>query len=417
MDTIAILKAEKPPQSVRYARPSSEAEARPPIPEAAELRLEGFLRSRRIKPATEEIYRQALKSWDRRVTTKLADASPEDVATWFATISGDGLSPATIAVYGIKLRVLYAWTLRRQGLRKRAANMEAGDLFEEVPFQDLQRRADRENELRDKLVTPEEYDALMTASDHPRVRALLATLYESESRPGEILGLRRRDLEFCKGYAKIRVSGKTGERTVPLIRAIPYLRAWLQVHPAASDQDAPLFARVYRGQIGAVTVSGLATRFRRLRQRAGIKRRIYPYMFRHTRLTELADNGLGEYQMKVLAGWTPNSRMAAKYIRLSGGAGVAPILEMEGVEVPEEAQHKESPIKIGTCPTCLTVNEGDALFCMRCGLALNEKAGHLERRAVAETDTTMDALMRDPKVRAAIEEAMGELLARGGADG
>ena len=385
----------------------------PPLPDHAELLLEEFLRSRRIEPGTKEIYRQALQNWDRRIETRLEDARSEDVAAWFARISGEGLSPGTIALYGIKLRVLYAWTLRRRGLKKRAAASEAGDLFEEVPFADLKRQADRENELRDKVLTPEEYEALMAASDHPRVRAVLATLYEAAGRPSEILGLRIRDLEFCKGYAKVRVSGKTGERTIPLVRAIPYLRAWLQVHPARGDADAPLFAHVYHGQFRAVTSNGLATRIRRLRQRAGIKRRIYPYMFRHTRLTELADNDLGEYKMKVLAGWTPDSRQAARYIHLSGHSSVAPILEMEGVEVPDEAQPRESPIRVGTCPACLTVNEGDALFCMRCGLALDEKAGHLERRAVAETDGLMDALMKSPKVRAALEEAMGELLREG----
>ncbi len=384
-----------------------------PLPDHAELLLEEFLQTRRVAPATELIYRKALQSWTRRLGARIEDGRPEDVATWFARVSGDGFSPGTIILYAVKLRVLYAWTLRRQGLKKRVARAQAGDLFEEVPFVDLKRQADRENELRDKIVTPGEYEALMAASDHPRVRAVLATLYEAAARPGEILGLRIRDLEFCKGYAKVRVSGKTGERTVPLVRAIPYLRAWLQVHPSRDDPDAPLFARVYRGQLGAISESGLAHRFRRLGKRAGLKRRIHPYMFRHTRLTELADNDLGEYKMKVLAGWTPDSKMAARYIALSGRSSVAPILEMEGVEVPAEAQPRESPLRVGMCPACLTVNEGDALFCLRCGLALDEAAGQVERRVVAETDGLMDALMDDPRVRAAIEEVMDELT-RGG---
>ena len=388
-------------------------EVGPPLPDHAELLLEEFLQSRRLAEPSKGIYQRALLSWTRRVSRPLREADAEDLATWYAKMSGEGYASNTILTYAVKLRVLYAWTLRRQGLKKRAAKAQAGDLFEEVPLTDLKRQAHRENKLRDKLVTPEEYEGLMRASDHPRVRAVLATLYEAASRPGEVLGLRIRDLEFCKGYAKARVSGKTGERTIPLVRAIPYLRAWLQVHPAPSDQDAPLFAHVYRGQLKALTPGGLSARFRRLRQRAGIKRRIYPYMFRHTRLTELADNDLGEFKMKVLAGWTPNSRMAARYVHLSGRSSVAPILKMEGIEVPEEAQPKESPVKIGMCPGCLTVNEGDALFCLRCGLALDEAAGQVERRTVAETDGLMDALMRDPKVRAAIEEAMGELLREG----
>jgi len=387
--------------------------ASPPLPDHAELLLEEFFRTRHIKSATEQIYRQALQGWTRRIAARLEDASPEDVATWYAKMSGDAMSPATILTYAIKLRVIYAWTLRRQGLKKRAAKAQAGDLFEEVPLKDLKRQADRENKLRDKLVTPGEYEALMEASDHPRVRALLATLYEAAARPGEVLGLRIRDLDFREKYAQIRVSGKTGERTIPLVRAIPYLRAWLQVHPAQGDPDSPLFARILRGQVGAVTLNALQTHFRRLRQRASIERRIYPYMFRHTRLTELAERDLGEYKMKVLAGWTPDSKMASRYIHLSGRSSLAPILDMEGVEVPDEAKPRTSPIKLRTCPRCKVDNEGDALYCMRCGCALSQYVAIADQDRDDEEDVALAGLLDDPRVKEAMIEALKGLIAKG----
>lgn len=388
--------------------------AGPPLPDHAELLLEEFLRTRAIKQVTEQMYRYSLQSWTRRVTAKLADASPEDVATWYARMSGGGMSPATILTYAFKLRALYAWTLRSQGLKKRAARAQAGDLFEEVPLADLKRKVDRENELRDKLVTPEEYETLMAASDHPRIRALLATLYEAAARPGEILGLRIRDLDFREKYAQIRVSGKTGERTIPLVRAIPYLRAWLQVHPTGDDVNAPLFAHIYRSQVVAVTVDALQTNFRRLRKRVGLKRRIHPYMFRHTRLTELADNDLGEYKMKVLAGWTPDSLMAARYIHLSGRSSIAPILEMEGIEAPDETQPRPSPIKLRTCPRCSAVNEGDALYCMRCGCALSQDVALADRERDEEEDVALVGLLDDPRVKKVVLEALKEVIAQGG---
>ena len=58
-----------------------------------------------------------------------------------------------------------------------------------------------------------------------------------------------RDLEFHKRYALLRIDGKTGERTIPLIHSISYLRAWLQVHPDRNNPDASLFATVYKGKI------------------------------------------------------------------------------------------------------------------------------------------------------------------------
>ena len=389
------------------------AQAGPPLPDHAELLLEEFLRTRAIKQTTQKIYRQALKSWTRRITTKLAETRPEDLATWYARMSGDSLNPSTILTYAIKLRVLYAWTLRGQGLKKRVAKAQAGDLFEEIPFLDLKRQADKENKLRDKLVTPEEYEALMNVADRPRIRATLATLYEAGARPGEVLGLRLRDLDFRERYAQIRVSGKTGERTIPLVRAIPYLRAWLQVHPAKDDPDAPLFSRIWLGQIGPVTVDSLQKHFRRLRKRAGINRRIYPYMFRHTRLTELADNDLGEYKMKVLAGWTPDSNMATRYIHLSGRSSLAPILAIEGIEIPDEEQPRASPIQLRTCPRCSIENEGDALYCMRCGCALSQSVAIASQDMNEEEDIALAGLLDNPRVKEAIMEALKERIAKG----
>ena len=68
----------------------------------------------------------------------------------------------------------------------------------------------------------------------------------------------------------------------------------------------------------------------RLCLRAGV-RHIRPHMWRHTRLTEWARAGVGEYMLKSLAGWTPDSRMASKYIHLSGRDHVPAVLRLEGV--------------------------------------------------------------------------------------
>ena len=68
-----------------------------------------------------------------------------------------------------------------------------------------------------------------------------------------------------------------------------------------------------------------------LSKRAGI-RHIYPHMLRHSRLTELAKSGLGEYQLKSFAGWTLDRRMAARYIHLAGRDHVSAVLSPEAVE-------------------------------------------------------------------------------------
>ena len=54
---------------------------------------------------------------------------------------------------------------------------------------------------------------------------------DTSARPHELLNLRIRDVKFkisSEGiqYAEITVNGKTGNRTLPLIDSIPYLKEW-----------------------------------------------------------------------------------------------------------------------------------------------------------------------------------------------
>ena len=41
-------------------------------------------------------------------------------------------------------------------------------------------------------------------------------------------------------YAEILVSGKTGQRHIPLINSIPYLKDWLDDHPVSGNPTSPL---------------------------------------------------------------------------------------------------------------------------------------------------------------------------------
>ena len=65
------------------------------------------------------------------------------------------------------------------------------------------------------LVTAAEVRQLVSAADHPRNRALIATLYETAGRAQEVLGMRRQDVEFGQQLTRIRLDGKTGPRIVP----------------------------------------------------------------------------------------------------------------------------------------------------------------------------------------------------------
>ena len=77
-----------------------------------------------------------------------------------------------------------------------------------------------------------------------RDRCYHAMSRDLSCRPHELLKLRIKDVIFKtagdKQYAEVLVNGKTGQRTLPLINCIPYLKDWLDDHPQAGNHNSIL---------------------------------------------------------------------------------------------------------------------------------------------------------------------------------
>ena len=95
-------------------------------------------------------------------------------------------------------------------------------------------------------------------------------------------------------------------------------------------------------------------------------------MLRHSRLTDLAESGLGEYQLKSFSGWTAGSNMASRYVHLSGAGHVNDVLRAEGVDVEGGGAAKHEPmLELSNCPQCDSPVGGDMVHCPRCGFILD----------------------------------------------
>jgi len=98
---------------------------------------------------------------------------------------------------------------------------------------------------------------------------------------------------------------------------------------------------------------------------AGVKKRVNPHNFRHSRETYLA-NFLTEAQMKEFFGWTQDSKMAGVYVHMSGRNVDNALLKIYGIKNDEEK--RESIFKPKECPRCQKVNQATNKFCSRCGM-------------------------------------------------
>jgi len=354
-----------------------------------EALLRDLLSVRRLSAETRNGYEVAMGCWDRLMGRVLFSAGQGDVKSWYRTAVESRLSSGTILVYGSCLRVMSRHGFLLRGLGRREARAHADEMWDGVPFGDLKREMDLRSVDRDMVITGEELRAILSGCNHPRVRAYLAVLYESGCRKGEVRSLRIRDVVFGETYTLVRVQGKTGERTVPLVFSVPYLRAWLQVHPDRKPEQW-LFAVPERGGIHQLADSSMNSILRHVCRRDGL-RHVKPHMLRHTKLTEIAEAGVGEYQMTSFAGWTTGSKMPKRYVHLSGRSHLNAVLEAQGVEVPKTSRPKPK-LAGDRCPKCDAPIGANMAFCPACGYVLDPNLRAEEPAKTGFDEKIMDKL-------------------------
>ena len=137
------------------------------------------------------------------------------------------------------------------------------------------------------LLTSEEIERLHTKSESLKYKALILLMYESGGRPEEILKLKWRDIDLVNKRVKLD-SGKTGKTRVNEIEsAIPRLEAHKQEYPFPNVKDYDLVFPTPRDRDKQMTTSALSSYLNYLGKRADIKKHVWPYLLRHTRLTPL----------------------------------------------------------------------------------------------------------------------------------
>lgn len=249
-------------------------------------------------------YMQEVKLLYDRGLYRILGARHPRITALLATIERSGLS---------------AWTKHdyKLALRKYLAFLGKDDLADEIRLTSV-----HGEKLPEELLTPDDVRELLEVSRRLEDRAFLLVLWESGCRIGELLNLQRKRVSFdCLG-AIILVEGKTGMRRVRLLESAPVLDEWIS--ETAPKQDQRIFGNTYRAYTKRLQV---------LAHRAGIVKRIYPHLFRHSRATYLASY-LTEVQLCVFMGWTVGSTMARIYVHLSGAD-----LDAALVVVPALLQH------------------------------------------------------------------------------
>ncbi|VVB96431.1 Tyrosine recombinase XerC [uncultured archaeon] len=207
---------------------------------------------------------------------------------------------------------------------------------------------------------------MLYRANNKRDRAFISCLYESGGRIGELAGLRIKHVQFNRYGAVLTVDGKTGMRPIHIVFSAPYLEDWLTVHPLRDEQEAPVWI-LFKGT-EQVAYPALNKMLKTVAKRAGIKKRVYPHLFRHSRSTFLA-NFLTELQMDEYLGWIPGSSMPKTYVHLSQKNVLKSLLEVYGLKFKSD----EKPILIPVvCTSCGKINGPTFDSCIQCGSNLQD---------------------------------------------
>ena len=267
------------------------------------------------------------------------------------------------------------------------------------------KKKDQPRLQRADMLTEDEAHRLIDAAETARDKALLAILWDTGARIGEIGGLTVGSVTFADAGTFIDMNGKTGQRTPFVIECTPHLIHWLGLHPARDTPGAPLWLASQNGihdPQQPMCYNAFVKAIHRCFERAKVKKHYNPHLFRHSRATWAATNGWTQLEMCKFFGWTPESDMPAYYTSLVNEDVEARMRKCYGLENKrDDATQKRKP---HTCQRCQAVNGADQRYCYRCGMALTMQAASeaMERRE--RGDELLNTLVQNP-------EGLKELLA------
>lgn len=314
LDTVSQLQGDRlPAWKSRVQVTLLEAQQRPPAAwemEHAVARLVEWLYVRGWRDLTVQSRYFCLSrfvQWCRSVAggTGLAVADRNLLQRFFAHLKQCRLAGYTVKNYQASLGVFFAFLVHLGYRDDPMAAIRVRPAIEPVPITVLQ-----ENELSALLRAADlRYHQTPARRQATRLRALrdkvlLELLLATGLRASEIAGLTVGDVDLERGCLYVRGKGGGGyiKRNRTAFIDHPVLLADLGHYLAqrAASAGAPLFpTQLHSGHFQASTVPRI---LQGLARRAGLNRRIYTHLFRHTFCCHLVGHGADAFSVQKLMG-------------------------------------------------------------------------------------------------------------------
>ena len=246
------------------------------------------------------------------------------------------------------------------------------------------------------LLTEDEISRMIGNAKNARDAAIISLLADAPLRTHELVLLRRKHLviDAAQPYLVVPEDTKTGTRLIPLINSVPYLVQYLNLFKQMEADDPLFMHELWNKQRKPLTYGALRMMLKKVARSAEIKKRIYPYLFRHGVITRYA-NKLSNAQLEKVAGWIHGTNMHMTYEHLSDLDLSNAVAQANGVKVNDGFTEIKPRIKM--CGRCKYTNQKDAMYCARCGGAMSVEIAMQEEKDKQSLEQAIARYLEDPK--------------------
>lgn len=240
-----------------------------------------------------EIHRKNFDKWGK-----------EDVELVMEEVNKRGYKQWTIEDYKCTLKVFFRWL----------NNLDPNDPSPKIVSW-MTKETPQNGLRREDLLTRDEITRIINAAKTIESKALISVL-AAGPRPSEVFSIRLKDVrdegEYIKMYVRGKMHKKMGERQIYIgffMRGHQdFVRMWLREHPGKGDSEKRLFP--------GLNNENMRMRLIRFAERAGIEKKVWPYLIRHVFGTWAYGHYEGAYARRLL-GHAAGSKMESVYCHLS----------------------------------------------------------------------------------------------------
>ncbi len=303
--------------------------------------------------------------------TKILEFNGKDMDQWnrddvekvMARVESSGYKAWTRENFKVTLKIFFKWYYK----------VENGDPLPTL-VRWLTNQSPPNKLVRDDLLTPEEVKKMMDCTNNLMWKALLATLFESGTRAGELRAMKLRDIKFTETEVQIQITGgkmakKMRDRFVFLYQSYDILRSWIDNHPFKNDPNHYVWINTSAKNHGEVLQHRhLDITLKRLAVNAGLNKRVFAHLFRHSR-AYIWHRDLGQAVAQKALGHAPDSDMSRTYQHFTSDNVRDALRKQHGLKKKEELTPEDF-----VCGRCKHPNGIGSTSCSVCGLPLSQLA-------------------------------------------